>query len=309
MSFRSILSILAFYLCSQGHSQAQLSWKQEKFSISLLRHDSIIWKYNYDPAVRPHFHPLTAPDGTLLTDYAPPDHPWHFGLFFNWRDINGLTYWDYKSKKLLESEGVQFVDKIRIKTKPDGSANIILKLNYHPLYQPKNVVLREKRLFSISPPDQKGQYAIEQTSRFRAKTDLLLDRPPRPGEPRGKIWGGYAGLMIRMHRDLPRPELFATSEVKKEKGEHYPWMAIRYPEQKQPFGVLIFDHPKNFNHPTAWYFTYREDRCFFSPVVLYDSPKKMAKGERILLRYIIHITDASLDKDAISTLFAKYTQN
>ena len=71
------------------------SWRQTDGSIARLNSQGIIWQFNYsNQEGRPYFHPLSLTDGTELTRLRPADHPWHRALWFSWKFIDSLNYWD-----------------------------------------------------------------------------------------------------------------------------------------------------------------------------------------------------------------------
>jgi hypothetical protein len=49
------------------------------------------------------FNHVICQDGPVLTWLRPPDHPWHHGLWFSWKTVNGLNYWEEYENG--ESEG------------------------------------------------------------------------------------------------------------------------------------------------------------------------------------------------------------
>jgi hypothetical protein len=52
------------------------------------------WTYNADHRKRPNLHPVAAPSGAVLTRDAPDDHPWHHGLWFTIKFVNGENFWE-----------------------------------------------------------------------------------------------------------------------------------------------------------------------------------------------------------------------
>ncbi len=108
----------------------QYSWLKTLESVALFREvpgDSaqMVWQFNYPQGIRTFFHPVYSPDGTLLTAEAPKDHPWHLGLWFCWKYINGLNYWKFSGDpKTRTSEGMTDQNLITIRTRCNGSARI-----------------------------------------------------------------------------------------------------------------------------------------------------------------------------------------
>ena len=74
--------------------QAEKAWRWEDEkgkSLGLAGPAGLLWRFNYDPALDvPYFHPVNAPGGGTLTWDRPADHPWHHGLWFSWKFINGV---------------------------------------------------------------------------------------------------------------------------------------------------------------------------------------------------------------------------
>ena len=44
-------------------------------------------------STKPCFAPLYTLSGQLVTEYRPPDHAWHTGLFFGWVHVNDANLW------------------------------------------------------------------------------------------------------------------------------------------------------------------------------------------------------------------------
>ena len=88
----SITLLLAAAALGAGPEGA---WKQTDHSLALMRGPAIAWQFNYKPEEgKPYFHPITVAGSTVLTDLRPADHPWHRTLWFSWKYINGVLYWE-----------------------------------------------------------------------------------------------------------------------------------------------------------------------------------------------------------------------
>ena len=71
-----------------------------------MNNSDIIWQYNFNNRFgKPYFHPVRVKNSTL-TCVSPPDHPWHLGLWFSWKYINGVNYWEYLDD--FKSEGTGY---------------------------------------------------------------------------------------------------------------------------------------------------------------------------------------------------------
>ena len=304
--FQALLALI--FISQAGQLVAQndnYRWEKNSVSVALKKTPAgkaefTLWQLNFDPGLKPFFHPVSSPDGTLLTAEAPPDHPWHLGLWFCWKYINKLNYWEFTGDpKLAVSEGRTDVQQIKVKTHRDGAAYIQMHINYHPSAEPGNVVMNETRTIRVSAPDKSGSYSINFDMTFEARQDLVLDRTPPQFNAAGIKWGGYAGLSMRFDTKLSDPVYFSESSDSVSSGEHHPYVAanLKTPEGKT-VQAIIFDHPANPRYPSAWYTINRpNDRFwFFTPALLYDDKLEMKKGEKMRLRYRVLVPAEPLGK-------------
>jgi hypothetical protein len=274
-------------------SNPRYDWRQTDSSLALLNNGRIVWQFNFDKKQpRPYFHPVCLTDGTELTWYRPPDHPWHYGLWFSWKFINGLNYWE-EDRNTGPPEGRTKIKSIEVKPHDDYSAQVAMQLSYHPPGQP--AVLTESCRINISKPDDDGRYYIDWSSRFTADAgDVLLDRTPIQGEQGGQSWGGYAGLSVRIAKDTSDWYL-TDSEGRKDlqaHGKKARWMNFGGKAAGgKDFSIAIFDHPDNLRHPSPG-FVIMDPKVpfgYFSPALLFDKPYTLPGRQSFSLKYRIQI--------------------
>ncbi|MFO7617973.1 MAG: PmoA family protein [Bacteroidales bacterium] len=278
--------------------QERYNWEQDKVSLMLKRADArqdsqIIWTYHFDPRHKPFFHPVYSLDGILITSEAPADHPWHLGLWFCWKYINGLNYWEYQGDpKLAVSEGRTNLVGTRIRKSRDGSARITQKLLYHPWERKDQPVMKETRTTTVTAPRSDRGYLISIEHQFTALTDVLLDRTPAQTNAEGIAWGGYAGLSIRFDGQLSSPRYFSAATDSMKSGERAPWVSARLvaPDGRK-VQVTILEDPGNPGHPTPWYCINRpaQQFWFYSPAILYHEALALKAGEKLVLRYRVMV--------------------
>ncbi len=265
-------------------------WRQTDSSLALLNRGKVVWQLNFDKKEgKPYFHPVGLADGTVLTWLRPADHPWHRALWFSWKFINGVNYWEEDPKTGLSPGRTEVVD-VKVIPHDDWSAHIVMNLCYHPAG--KATVMTEIRVITVSAPDVDGRYRIDWYSMFTAgEKDVLLSRTPIPGEEDGRDWGGYAGLSVRMAK-ATRSWQFVDSGGRKDKrihGKKARWVDFsgELPSDKEA-GITIFDHPDNFRHPSPWYV--EKGMPYFSPAMLFNKPYTIAARENVELwhRILIH---------------------
>lgn len=264
-------------------------WQRGEASVALLNRDRVVWQFNYarDRGF-PYFHPLNLVDGTELVWLNPPDHPHHRALWFAWKMLNGVNYWEHDA-----NGGVTEVTDAEVSTSADFSARIELAVSYHPVNQPP--VLTEKRVLEITPPVADGAYRIDWQATFIAgPTDLELKG--------GTAGGGYAGLGVRISKDA-RDWCLINSEggraveppadgfPKGLHGQHARWSDFSFISTAtgSPAGIAIFDHPSNLRHPAQWHDCMVWDSRFgyFSPAPLWSQPYTLAAGKELVFRYRI----------------------
>jgi type 1 glutamine amidotransferase len=147
------------------------SWRWEKqdgASLALVGPKGPVWRFRYDRALDvPYFHPLNTVDGRTMTADRPPDHIWHHGLWFSWKFINKVNYWEVDPKTGRPAGRTSWAN-VRVAARDDHSALIAMDLAYRPVGEDVPV-LTEKRTIGVSAPDPEGAYAIDWTGVFRSE--------------------------------------------------------------------------------------------------------------------------------------------
>lgn len=276
-----------------ANARPKYNWTKSDTTFSLQNRHNPVWKFNFnDRFQRPYFHPLTV-DNTMITCVSPPDHPWHLGLWFCWKYINHLNYWEYlnenrSAKTGYRSEGATEIVDCQLKPNPDFSANIRMKINYHPL-KGENV-MTEEREYYIAPPTQNGSYYIDETHLFTVVADsILLDRTP-PAIRGGRIQGGYAGISIRFNQDFTDPVFKSsgdTVQCKKCDWQYYGFTSMT----GKRVGIKIEQDPQYRSETSSWYII--NDPLipfyYFSPAVIFDRPVVLKKNVKWQLKYRIWV--------------------
>ena len=126
---RSVLILLvACSFIAASNPALALEWQRGDDTLTLRSGDIDLWTFNYGKGCKePFFHPVSLPDGRVLTWDAPPDHVWHHALWFCWKYINGVNFWEPNRKT----------------GKPDGETrwerdNITLPEQFHCTVSPEH---------------------------------------------------------------------------------------------------------------------------------------------------------------------------
>ncbi len=294
MTFRRLL-LFCLTLTGVAEAAEPSRWLETKDSIALERDGHVLWQLNYKQEQgKPYFHPLCLADGTVLTAARPADHPWHRGLWWSWKLINGINYWE-EDKKTGLSDGRTELVSLKITTNIDN-ARIEMSLSYHPPEQAP--ILNEQRLVVVSAPDPKGNYCIDWDSTFSAGSQQLKFDRTVPTN-----WsGGYAGLGLRFAPET-KSWTFSSSIGITGATNNYGANA-RWLDFSKGAGVTLFDHPANQRHPTWWY--PNQSFPFCNAAFLFREPYVLPAGGTLRLRYRVLVHSEAMDKTTLDREWARY---
>ena len=308
------LGVLLWIVQSTSAAGTAYSWSTNTDSIALVSSNQVVWRFNFSVtnATKPFFHPLSLPGGEPLTWQSPEDHPWHYGLWFSWKYLNGVNYWE-ENTQTRRSEGTTSWRSVKQEAREDHSAHLELQLDYRPR-NATNSILTELRQLDVSAPRADGSYVIDWWSEFEAGAEAVrFDRTPLPGEPGGQVYGGYAGLSLRFAREFSKPQLHATGDVGERKDNRYRFAAAAADYGGQidgsECGVAILEHPSNPRHPGRWYAIDSPDQStrFINAAWLQLKPFDLAAKARFTLRYRIIVHPGLWDHSQLQTEASQYS--
>jgi putative heme-binding domain-containing protein len=227
--------------------------------------------YVTDPSRRPYLHPVRDPSGrTVLTEDTPADHPWQHGIFTGFHEVNGLNYWK-------EDQGRQrFVRLLDLKEEADR----VSWRSLTELVAPDGrVVLEEEQAVTVHAPEKADAYRID--------FDLLLR-----ARDRDVTFGKFAvgGLAARMRWEKGRPR-HTHLNAKGDTGracdqKRAAWCTVERPFGDETFGIALFDHPDNPNHPAGWRV---DEQGLINPAVSLVGGWSLSAGKERGFRYGILI--------------------
>ena len=276
---------------SAADSAAPPSWQQTAGTVALVQDGKPVWQFNFatNGPTKPYFHPVGLPGGLPITCPNPPDHPWHYGLWFSWKYLNGVNYWE--ENKQRQSEGTTSWRVEKIETRPDFSATLVLALDYRKAgaAQP---VLTERRVIEISAPAADGSYAMDWKLEIQAGAEpVKFDRTPLVGEEGGKSYGGYAGLSVRLAQELSEVKVNATAETGPTVENRYRFRASAADFNGKlggaEVGFAMLDHPSNPRFPTPWYAITdaKQPFWFLNAAWIQRQPFDLPAAKNLQLRY------------------------
>ena len=245
-----------------------------------------LWTYVRDARKKPHVHPLKTPSGLCLTRVEPEDHPWHRGLWFTIKYVNGENFWEEAPPYgVLRHRDDTTVEWIR----PDK----------------QSVAIREqRRLTHVDLGD--GAYAIDLSFDLEPQAHTILDRTEFT------TWGGYGGLSFRGAGDWADTRLLLDdgSEHERVLGTRSRWCDL----SSTTAGIAVFDRPTNPSHPVPWYgssraATYGDEGWsnFLNAAFLWDGPMAVGGGEVLRFRYRVVVHDGIWGTDRVESCYREWT--
>lgn len=279
----------ALWLGLAGAMAPAASWQRTAGALACQVDGQTLWQFSFATNQgKPFFHPIRVTGGESLTALSPGDHPWHYGLWFSWKYINGVNYWE-EDKQTKAAQGPTRWEAPEITTHSDGSAEIKLSLRYITLSN--TIAMSERREIHVSAPAADGGIVIDWSGRFTAGAEpLLLDRTHMPGEEHGAVNGGYAGFSARLAQ-APADCEFVTIDgpvTKFESDRSRPnskAAACNITTQGRTDGIAIFSHQSNVGGDAPWYMIKSAAMRWFSPALLAPAPRKVAPHETFTWKF------------------------
>ncbi|MCA9184421.1 MAG: PmoA family protein [Pirellulaceae bacterium] len=304
---------------STTESNSRRQWQQSEHAIGLVDQGQVVWQYHFgEDLTVPYFDPVATAGGPSQTWNSPTDHPWHHALWFSWKYINGVNYWEHADDG--RPAGRTTWSHVNVTARKDHSAVITMQCMYSPASgrtgrgsdesAAKDIVLREDRTLRIDAPDSSGSYRIDWDSTFVAQADrVVLDRTP----PKEQSWGGYAGLSVRFAEQLTERELTSESAMAKfGTGDRHRSRAVAMDYSGTidgvTSGIAIIDQSTNPRHPTPWYAIRSPVMSYINAALLADSRLELAHGESIRLRYRIVVHAGRWDASRLREEIRRYGQ-
>jgi putative heme-binding domain-containing protein len=240
---------------------------------------------------RPYLHPLRDASGrVVLTEDRPADHPWQHGIFTGFHRVNGFNYWK-------EDEGKQRF--VRLLDLREASDRVTWRALVELVAPNGNVVLEEEDTITIHSPESADAYVID--------FDLLLRAKERDVNF-GKFFVG--GLSVRMSWDKanPRQTHLNSNGLRGKECEQQraAWCNVERPFGNETFGIAVFDHPANPNHPSSWR---ADEQGLINPNVSALGDWLIPAEQERVFRYRIVVYRGSATREQLAARFAIFVDD
>ena len=249
-------------------------------------------RYDRGSAPRPFVHPVKLADGTTVTATEPDDHFWHRGVWFTFKYVNGVNYWEERED---QPGGVgRQVSLTPPEAEIEGGDAVVLRhaLRWEDDAGPK---LIEARTLRVSERDD--VLILDWESALTPLEDLTLDRTPFT------TWGGYGGLVVRMRQDLTNQRIvFPGGQItNRPTGERHAWGGIEGEAEGRELAVAFLPHPKNRRYPEPFYGAAREGWNFFGGAPPFHEPLTLQAGETLLHRARVLILPRRISETEVNS--------
>jgi hypothetical protein len=184
----------------------RLEWRDAGEGIGEIRREGghALARYSWLRANHPYVDELRPLGHTgVLTAHAPHDHRWHHGLWWSWKYVNDVLFWEdhpgfggnraglgrcVVTRHTAGSTAGEVVIEQELEWRVDGTGTALLGEH------------RVIRAAADSGVD--GAWRLDWEQAFTALEDVVFDVTPWPETS----WGGYAGLNYRPARSMAEGE-------------------------------------------------------------------------------------------------------
>jgi hypothetical protein len=265
------------------------------------------WLFVHDDP-RPHLHPVTTPAGHVLTCDAPADHPWHHGLWFTIKFVDGDNFW--------EQAGGEGTLETRTADTVEGAAGPALHAAIDWIRPDRSTALHEDlTVTAVEHPDPAWS-VVDIAVTLVAERAVVLDRTPYT------TWGGYGGLTFRGRPDLVETRFLLPdgSTAKKRTGDRGPWIDLTgtipdpgHHTTVATVGLAMLDGTSPGDGPVPWYGSTRSAvygsdgwSNFLNAAFLWDGPLELGADEPLPFRYRVIAHDGAATADALDAEHTRY---
>ncbi|MEO8619909.1 MAG: DUF6807 family protein [bacterium] len=304
---------LALLTITLAPCAARAEWVRDSVSIAWVSKGATLWRFSFDPkSGKPFFNPIALAGNPSLTNFKPEDHPWHYGLWFSWKYINHVNYWEEDRTSGQAAGSTRWSNPV-IDARPDGSATITMDVTYAKTTG--EVDMTEARVLTVSAPASDGSFTIDWDMRFVAGKDgAELDRTPMPGEPNGAVNGGYAGLSVRL-APLAMSVVSTEGPVTEFPGSrarpNAAAVAGNFADgDKQIGGIAMLSDAANIGEKAPWYVINQErDKFrFICAAILAPAVRKLPAGGTWNLKYRVAVRPTAWTQEGLSSALASWNR-
>jgi Family of unknown function (DUF6807) len=267
---------------------------------------------------KPFLAPLRTATGLVVTRKWPmeqaesdsKDHPHHKGLFIGYGSVSGINFWEVEAASKPSPENPQTKGKIALMKLGEiisGPKSGSVTATFMWQAPEHGDMLEETRTMTFyADPDVR---TIDVDATFTAKQNLKFEDTKE----------GFFAIRLADALTEKNGGVITNSEgAQTEKnvwGKRADWVDYDGTLDGQKVGILIFDNPHNFNHPTRWHvrayglfaanpFGLKE----FDPQANGQGGHALNSGESMRFRYRVIVHPGDVPKKKIANWYSDYSK-
>jgi hypothetical protein len=267
---------------------------------------------------QPVIWPIHGPDGRAMTRSYPlgpklegeaDDHPHHRSLWFNHGEVNGEDFWTEPDHRGADANDNQIVHREFVEPADGKPATRIVTRNDWTSDGQK--LCEDVRTIEFGA-DGNGRW-IDMTVELTASEGDLVLGDTKEGSFAVRVPGtmsvesGKGGEIVNS-RGLKNEVAW---------GQPAEWVNYSGPVEGKPAGIVIFDLPDSFRHPTRWHvrtyglfaanpFGQRDFPSSPSAADARQGEVKLAKGEKLKVHYRVLFHHGELTPRQLGEIYEKY---
>lgn len=252
----------------------------------------------------------------VLTNHAPWDHSWHHGLWWSWKFVNDILFWednaDFGGNRAGLGRAVVVSHDVEI---VDGTVVVDEKLQWRVDASGEVLLTERRRMVLQADPARTDTWSIDWQHEWTAQVDCVLDSTPYPEH----WWGGYAGLNFRAARSMRDGERIRASGGLEGREQVHAgtaqWAAYSGnvdgsetddPEHPARGTFAILDHPGNGAAMPVYVFSAADEFGFLASAPLMHTTRKLAAGAVMTQQFCTVICGSDLEPATLDDLTAAY---
>jgi hypothetical protein len=322
-AIRLLPALLAFAASS---ALAEVTVKQLDDRVRVELDGKLFTEVRYTDTPHIHYWPIIGPGGAKMTRSWPledvpgeeTDHIHHRSLWFAHGMVNGADYWSeaktFGSKPPKHPIGKIVHDKVVKVASGKGSGEVVSAQKW--IAPDGSTTLNgTQRLVLYSTPDNERQFDFEVALTAGEKEVVF-------GETKEGTMAIRIAESMRVKRAKNHPpgvgQILSSEGLKNSEawGKPAKWVAMTGPIGEKPYTIAMFDHPKNYSHPTRWHA--RDYGLFAANPFAGSAMDKtlppgsgnvtLKPGQTLTLKYRFLIQQAAADSAKLNERYAAYTK-
>ena len=267
---------------------------------------------------KPFLAPLRSATGLVATRKYPletvegesRDHPHHRGLWIGFGSINGVNFWETEPESKPSPENpaakgavvLQNLDRV-VSGKKSGTISATFEWRAP---DGQNMIEEQRNMTFYADREIRR---IDIDAIFTAKVNLKFE-DTKEGffaiRVADSMAGKNGGLMTNSEGDQTEKNVW---------GKRADWVDYDGTVDGQKIGIVIFDHPQNYNHPPRWHS--RDYGLFavnpfglkeFNPKSTGIGGRSMSAGEAMRFRYRVIIHPGDVPKKKIADWYSEFSK-